>query len=161
MYAVPCRPDSSGYGDSLYDNLDDAVKEAAIIRKEFEEREKREIEEQRQRERLIAEQKKREDMHGFVDSQSPMRRGRIIQHMQKKWTFSTVGKAMTMRDYIHHVFLEGNPEASIYKDKYNSQGYLRPEPKLSYYVNHEDVEKIAYEYLQYLIKNKVKIEAPS
>jgi len=161
VYCVPCQPDPvlNGYGDSICDTLDEAVKEAEIVRREWEAREKRKIEEERQRIQRKEEQRKREDLHGYIDHRPPIQKGRITLHMQKVWRFLTLNyKAMTMRDFIHQAYLQGNAETSI-REYVNSRGRKRAEPRLLYYVNREDVGKIAYEYLQYLIKNKIKIEA--
>jgi len=161
VYAVPSKPDPGrgGYSDSIHETLEEAVKQSAAYRVAYEESLKQKIEEQRLRDERIAEQKKREYMYGFDDGKSPMQRGRIIQHMQKIWNFPSAGKAMTMRDFIHYSYMQGNVVIRIFENKYNAHGYLRDKPKLIYYVNDTDVGKTAYEYMEYLIKNKIKIEA--
>jgi len=166
VYAVPRSlfPSSNNLNncnDLICESLEEAVKYAEINRREFEEKVKQAEEEQRLRDEWIAEQKKREYMYGFEDSKSPMHRRRIIQHMQKIWNFQPIAEVMTMRDFIHHAYLQGNPEMKIYEDKYDSRGHLRETPKRSYFINHADVGKTAYDYMEYLIKNKIKVEAKS
>jgi len=160
IYVVPCTADSTGHGDTLHDDLQEAIKVADFNRKKAEEREKREAEEKINRVKRIEEQKKREYMYGFGDDLPPIRKGKIIQHMQKVWNFTeaSINKTMTMKDFIHFVYLQGNPEMKIITEKYDARGHERAEPKLTYCINRTEVGKIAYDYLQYLIKNKIKVE---
>jgi len=147
--------------DSIHDDLAEAIKKAEIYRKEYEEREQRKIEEERLRVKRIEEQKKREDLHGFTDSMLPVQRGRTLQHMQKRGDFvvSEKERVMTLKDFIQCVYLEGNAVTRIREQKYGLRGKSLAKPITTYYVNDQDVGRTAYEYLEYLKKNKIKIEA--
>jgi hypothetical protein len=160
VYAVAVFPELNGYGDSLHDTLDEAVKESDMLRKEYEAKEKRRAEEKLIREQQAEETRKWEDLHGFTDNMPPMQRGRAVAHMQKKWRFYVDGtaKVMTMKEFIHYLYLKGGAKVRVSEDKRYSDGRDRPEPKLRYLIDDEDVGKIAYDYFLYLDECQIKIE---
>lgn len=168
MYGVPSRSRKSGrgFGDTLFNTLDEAKAEVEFNRKKDIEDIKHKTERVEKEIQEKEAKTKREYLDGFADDLPPMQKGRILASLNKQLRFD--GKVMTIKDKVKEIIAEGGelrteqeniikPMSRTRWNRADNKQQAEHERKIRdagkktvYYVGNYDLGKTAYDYARFL-----------
>lgn len=166
---------ASVLGNTLHDTLEEAKKQADFEIKKFASDQRRE-QLKAEEERKAQEEKaaiKADTLNGFLDGKPAMQQGKIRKNLSTQIRFSDAG-ILTKRQRIENLWESGNLETDTFQENkvkpMTSRQIMRSDnaqqaahekrvkeagKKTTYLVNGSDLGKVAYDYANFLLENKV------
>ncbi|WP_019023065.1 hypothetical protein [Thioalkalivibrio sp. ALE23] len=164
-----------GIGDTVHPSFEDAEKQSLLEQRQYADRQARLAEQEAaaQREQAEREAELADDYDGFLADMSPMQKGLAKKRLSKVLRFS--GEVMSRKEMIDRAAESGALETNTQEvprvapmskrriNRADNREHMEHEKRMKeagtktiYTVNGYEIPKIAYEYAQFLLKNKIK-----